>query len=49
MYRFLTRKRLANIKLILGYDLNEDLCLAEIFDYMNAREEMLRKRDAGKG
>lgn len=48
MYRFLTRKRLANIKLILGYDMNEDLCLAEIFDYLNAREESLRKKNAGK-
>lgn len=46
--RFLTRKRLANIKLILGYDLNEDLCLAEILDFLNAREEMIRKRDAHK-
>lgn len=48
MSRFLTRKRLANIKLILGYDLNEDLCLAEIFDFLDAREEMIRKRDAHK-
>jgi len=48
MYRFLTRKRLANIKLILGYDMNEDLCLAEIFDYLNAREEDLRKKNARK-
>lgn len=48
MYRFLTRKRLANIKLILGYDMNEDLCLAEIFDFLNAREEMLRQRDAAR-
>lgn len=46
MSRFLTRKRLANIKLILGYDLAPDLCLAEIFDYMDAREEMLRKKNS---
>lgn len=49
MYRFLTRKRLANIKLILGYDMNEDLCLAELFDFLDAREEDLRKKSAGKG
>lgn len=49
MYRFLTRKRLANIKLILGYDMNEDLCLAEIFDFLNAREEDLRKKNARNG
>lgn len=48
MYRFLTRKRLANIKLILGYDMNEDLCLAEIFDFLDAREKDLRKKNAGK-
>ena len=48
MSRFLTRKRLANIKLILGYDLNENLCLAEILDFLDAREEMIRKRDARK-
>lgn len=48
MCRFLTRKRLANIKLILGYDMDEDQCLAEIFDYLDAREEMLRRRGARK-
>lgn len=46
MSRFLTRKRLANIKLILGYDLDEDQCLAEILDFLRAREEMIRQRDA---
>lgn len=46
MSRFLTRKRLANIKLILGYNLDEEQCLAEIFDFLNAREEMIRERDA---
>lgn len=29
--------------------MNEDLCLAEIFDFLNAREEDLRKKHAGKG
>ena len=48
MCRFLTRKRLANIKLILGYDLSPDQCLAEILYYMDAREEMIRKKDAGR-
>lgn len=46
MSRFLTRKRLANIKLILGYDLRGDLCLAELLDYLEAREENLRKNNA---
>lgn len=48
MFRFLTRKRLANIKLILGYDLDANLCLAEIFDFLNAREAMIRKKSVRK-
>lgn len=41
MSRFLTRKRLADIRLILGFDLDMDKPLAEVEDFLRAREEML--------
>ena len=43
MYRFLTRQRLANIRLILGFDLDMDKSVAEVEDYLRVREEMIEK------
>lgn len=41
--RFLTRQRLASIRLILGFDLDMDKSVAEVEDYLRAREEMIEK------
>ena len=41
--RFLTRQRLASIRLILGFDLDMNKSVAEVEDYLRAREEMLEK------
>lgn len=45
MYPFLTRQRLADIRLILGFDLDVDLSIAEVEDYLRAREEKIAKAE----
>lgn len=41
----MTRKRLADIRLILGFDFDTDISVAEVEDYLRAREEMVKKSE----
>ena len=43
IHPFLTRKRLADIRLILGFDVDMTKSVAEVEDFLRAREEMLEK------
>jgi hypothetical protein len=45
MSPFLTRQRLADIRLILGFDLDVDLSIAEVEDYLRAREKMIAEAE----
>jgi hypothetical protein len=44
----LTRKRLASIRLILGFDFDTNQPLAEVEDYLRERERALEKEKRRK-
>ena len=45
----MTRQRLADIRLILGFDLDMSKSVAEVEDYLRAREDMLEKERKKSG